>query len=77
MSQVDLTTQIHFWILVNMDTSLIPNPPAFSEFEKATAEQIALAKGKVEPDNDDYAIAVKKAQEWRKKRISMGLAEWI
>lgn len=50
--------------------------PTFTDFEKATAEQVAVAKGRKTPSAEDYAYAVKKCRQWRKKRLAMGLPEW-
>lgn len=48
----------------------------FSDFEVATAEQIALSNGRESPVSSDFVLAVKKCREWKVMRKAMGLPEW-
>lgn len=52
-------------------------PAEYSALEIAIAEQIAIEKGRSEPDGSDYALAVKMAFEWQRKRVAMGFKEWL
>lgn len=51
--------------------------PLITEFEQATAEQLAWCNGKDEPTEREYAQAVKMAAKWNKKRKLMGLRAWV
>ena len=51
--------------------------PLITDFEQATAEQLAWCNGKDEPTEREYAQAVKLAAKWNKKRRLMGLRVWV
>lgn len=51
--------------------------PLTTEFEQATAQQLAWCSGKDEPTEREYAQAVKLAAKWNKKRVAMGLRVWV
>ena len=51
--------------------------PLITDFERATAEQLAWCNGKDEPTEREYVQAVKLAAKWNKKRRLMGLRAWV
>jgi hypothetical protein len=50
---------------------------SFTDFEKAAAQQIAIAAGRREPNKADMELAVKKTREWNNKRVLLGLSLWV
>lgn len=51
--------------------------PAFTSFELATAEQIAMSFGRKAPTKADMVMACQKAKEWNQQRRELGLAQWV
>jgi len=50
--------------------------PAFTEFEEATAVQIAVSSGRLEPNHKDYAAAVERVRNWNRQREALNLTVW-
>lgn len=50
--------------------------PLYTEFEIITAEQLCLERNRYEPNDADYADAVKMAAKWNNYRIKNGLRPW-
>ena len=53
------------------------NKTPITDFERATAEQLAWCNGKDKPTEREYVQAVKFAAKWNKKRRLMGLRVWV
>lgn len=50
---------------------------SYTEFDIATAEAIATSLGRLRPNQSDLDLAVQKKREWNKRRIELGLKEWV
>lgn len=50
---------------------------SFTDFENATAQQIAIAAGRKAPNKADMEMAVTKSREWNEKRARSGLSPWV
>lgn len=48
----------------------------YTDFEQATAEQIAVAGGRETPNARDFLMAVQKAKLWNIQRKDLNLASW-
>lgn len=49
----------------------------FTEFEMATAEQIAMSQGRNMPNKGDMVMAVEKTREWNAQRQRLELPLWL
>ncbi|MAA94931.1 MAG: hypothetical protein CML22_07090 [Rheinheimera sp.] len=49
----------------------------FTEFELATAEQIAMSLGRKVPNKGDMVMACEKSREWNQQRRELGLTDWV
>lgn len=47
-----------------------------SEFEVATAEQLAVARGHAEPTESDINDAAELVKRWHARRVALGLEPW-
>lgn len=50
---------------------------SYTEFDIAAAEAIATSLGRSTPNQSDLDLAVQKKHEWNKRRIELGLKEWV
>lgn len=50
---------------------------SYTDFDIAAAEAIATSLGRSTPNHSDFDLAVKKKKEWNKRRIELGLPEWV
>jgi hypothetical protein len=50
---------------------------SYTEFDIAAAEAIAISLGRSWPNQSDLDLAVQKKHEWNKRRIELGLSEWV
>lgn len=57
-------------------TGLFDDQPMFSEFELATAQQLALEHGRDKPTAADMQSAVSDVKRWNEQRSKAGLALW-
>lgn len=48
----------------------------FTEFEEATAEQLAISAGRKSPNEADMRQAVSLCQRWNRDRRCAGLLPW-
>jgi len=51
--------------------------PLITDFEQATAHQLALERNRATPTEQDMADAVKLAANWNKQRQKAGLKPWV
>lgn len=58
-------------------TGLFDDQPMFSDFELATAQQLALEHGRDNPTAADMQSAVTLTKTWNAKRRAAGLLPWV
>jgi len=51
--------------------------PLITDFEQATAHQLALERNRDTPSEKDLADAVKLVANWNKARKQQGLSHWV
>lgn len=50
---------------------------SYTEFDIACAQAIAISIGRSRPNQSDFELAVQKKMEWNKRRLELGLPEWV
>lgn len=58
-------------------TGLFDDQPMFSDFELATAQQLALEHGRDNPTAADMQSAVTLTKKWNAQRRGAGLLPWV
>lgn len=58
-------------------TDLFSDQPMFSEFEQATAQQIAFEHDRDTPTAADMQQAVQSIRKWNSQRLAAGLPLWV